>query len=88
MEFALVPKGKSWLGGGKGKEGPNEVNMAQDFYLGVYEVTQEEWQKVMGKNPSHFTPQPSSAKKSEMTSSSVCRWRMCRGTRRRHSSNC
>ena len=55
MEFALVPKGKSWLGGGNGKEGPNEVNMAQDFYLGVYEVTQEEWQKIMGKNPSHFT---------------------------------
>ena len=49
MEFALVPKGKSWLGGGNGKEGTNEVNIAQDFYLGVYEVTQEEWQKVMGK---------------------------------------
>jgi len=29
--------------------------MAQDFYLGAYLVTQEEWQKIMGKNPSHFT---------------------------------
>ena len=55
MEFALVPKGKSWLGGGNGKEGTNEVNIPQDFYLGVYEVTQEEWLKVMGKNPSHFS---------------------------------
>src|ERR1043165_5030676 len=55
MEFALVPKGKSWLGGGNGKEGTKEVNMAKDFYLGVYEVTQEEWEKVTGKNPSRFS---------------------------------
>jgi formylglycine-generating enzyme required for sulfatase activity len=57
MEFALVPKGKAWLGGSNGKEGPNEVNIPQDFYLDVYEVTQEEWQKVMGmdKNPSAFS---------------------------------
>jgi formylglycine-generating enzyme required for sulfatase activity len=55
MEFALVPRGKSWLGGGNGKEGTKEVNVARDFYLGVYEVTQAEWQKVMGKNPSHFS---------------------------------
>ena len=38
-----------------GKEGTNEVNIGQDFYLGVYEVTQEEWQKVMGSNPSHMS---------------------------------
>ena len=55
MEFALVPKGKSWLGGGAGQEGPVEVNIGQDFYLGVYEVTQEEWRKIMGKNPSLFS---------------------------------
>src|SRR5438477_7229517 len=55
IEFALVPKGKAWLGGGDGKEGTKEVNIAQDFYLGVYEVTQEEWQKIMGKNPSEFS---------------------------------
>jgi formylglycine-generating enzyme required for sulfatase activity len=61
MEFALIPKGKSWLGGESswgvpGREGTKEVSMAQDFYLGIYAVTQEEWQKVMGKNPSHFSP--------------------------------
>jgi WD40 repeat protein/serine/threonine protein kinase/formylglycine-generating enzyme required for sulfatase activity len=54
MELVLVPKGKSWLGGGGGREGNQEVEIAQDFYLGKYEVTQEEWQKVMGKNPSSF----------------------------------
>jgi formylglycine-generating enzyme required for sulfatase activity len=61
MEFVLVPKGKSWLGGGGGKPGvaamnkfvkTQKVEIAHDFYLGKYEVTQEEWQKVMGNNPS------------------------------------
>jgi formylglycine-generating enzyme required for sulfatase activity len=55
MEFALVPKGRSWLGGGGGKPGENEVNIPHDFYLGKYLVTQEEWQAVMGSNPSIFS---------------------------------
>jgi formylglycine-generating enzyme required for sulfatase activity len=55
MEFIRVPKGKSWLGGGGGKPGTNEVEIKEDFYLGKYEVTQEEWQRVMGKNPSSFS---------------------------------
>ena len=54
MEFVLVPKGKSWLGGGGGKPGDREVEIPQDFYLGKYAVTQEEWQNVMGTNPSNF----------------------------------
>jgi formylglycine-generating enzyme required for sulfatase activity len=54
MEFVLVPKGKSWLGGGGGKPGDKEVNIPHDFYLGKYEVTQQEWQNVMGSNPSEF----------------------------------
>jgi WD40 repeat protein len=55
MEFALVPKGKSWLGGRGGKPGDKQVEFKEDLYLGVYEVTQGEWEKVMGKNPSHFS---------------------------------
>jgi formylglycine-generating enzyme required for sulfatase activity/serine/threonine protein kinase len=55
MEFVLVPKGKSWLGGGDGKVGDKEVVIAHDFYLGKYEVTQEEWAKVTGLTPSHFS---------------------------------
>ena len=55
MEFVIVPKGKSWLGGGKGKLGDKEVEIPADFYLGKYEVTQEEWEKVMGENPSWFS---------------------------------
>ena len=33
MEFAVVPKGKAWLGGGAGKEGAAEADMKDDFYL-------------------------------------------------------
>jgi eukaryotic-like serine/threonine-protein kinase len=55
MEFVLVPKGKSWLGGGGGKPGDKEVVMAHDFYLGKYEVTQGEWERVTGRTPSAFS---------------------------------
>ncbi|MBO0700391.1 MAG: SUMF1/EgtB/PvdO family nonheme iron enzyme, partial [Zavarzinella sp.] len=55
MEFARVPKGKAWLGGGGSKPGDREVEVKDDFFLGVYPVTQEEWEKVMGSNPAHFS---------------------------------
>ncbi len=55
MEFIRVPKGKSWLGGGGGKPGTQEVTIPDDFYLGKFEVTQEEWTKVTGKNPSAYS---------------------------------
>ena len=55
MEFVKVPKGTGWLGGGGGKPGETKVEFKEDFYLGKYEVTQEEWEFVMGQNPSHFS---------------------------------
>ena len=55
MEFVIVPKGKSWLGGGKDKLGDKEVEIPADFYLGKYHVTQDEWEKVMEDNPSYYS---------------------------------
>jgi formylglycine-generating enzyme required for sulfatase activity len=54
MEFVLIPAGSFMMGAGAEKDdGPvHQVTFAKPFYLGKYEVTQEQWQKVMGKNPS------------------------------------
>ena len=36
-------------------EGPQmQVTLTKDFWLGKYPVTQQEWQAIMGANPSHF----------------------------------
>jgi uncharacterized protein (TIGR02996 family) len=55
MEFVLVPRGSFWMGGGGGKPGDRQVEIAQEFYLGIYPVTQRHWQEVMGNNPSWFS---------------------------------
>jgi len=31
-----------------------KVRITEPFYLGIYQVTQREWTKVVGSNPSHF----------------------------------
>lgn len=36
-----------------GERPPHNVCLS-DFYIGKYEVTQKQWQSVMGNNPSHF----------------------------------
>ena len=35
-------------------ETQHEVTLTKGFYLGKYEVTQEQWEKVMGSNPSRY----------------------------------
>jgi formylglycine-generating enzyme required for sulfatase activity len=61
IELVLVPAGKYMRGASPGdseayrdEREPHEVLITKSFYLGVYEVTQSEWQKLMGSNPSHF----------------------------------
>ncbi len=56
MDFVLVPKGKFLMGGYAGIPGGDEVVIPHDFYLGTYEVTQDEWKTVMGDNPSAYSP--------------------------------
>jgi len=51
MHLKLIPAGKFQMG--EGKES-NEVTLTRPFYLGVYEVTQEQYELVMRENPSHF----------------------------------
>jgi len=61
MKLVRVPAGKFLMGAPrdekdrKADEGPqHEVEITSPFYIGVYEVTQEEYEKVMGTNPSVF----------------------------------
>ncbi len=61
MEFVLIPDGEFMMGSPSGESGADadenplhKVMIGEPFYLGKYEVTQEQWQKVMGNNPSHF----------------------------------
>jgi formylglycine-generating enzyme required for sulfatase activity len=62
MWFRLIPAGKFTMGSppNEPERGDNEmqheVEITRPFYLGVYEVTQDEYTRVMGKNPSHFAP--------------------------------
>jgi len=61
MVFVLIPAGEFMMGSNDGEydERPvHQVRISQPFYLGKYEVTQEQWQAVMGRNPSRFTGAP------------------------------
>ena len=61
IERVFIPAGEFQMGSsdsGKGRgseEGPvHRVRITRPFYMGKYEVTQGEWQRIMGENPSHF----------------------------------
>jgi hypothetical protein len=54
LTCAWVPPGQSWLGGGGGTEGTTSFTLEKGLWCGIYPVTQEQWQAVMGNNPSHF----------------------------------
>jgi len=60
MRFRLVPPGTYLMG--SGEDDPNRwegeaqhvAKAPSPFYAGKYEVTQAQWEVVMGSNPSHF----------------------------------
>ncbi|MBI5724249.1 MAG: formylglycine-generating enzyme family protein [Planctomycetes bacterium] len=62
LKLTLIPPGEFVMGSPKEEqpgrydwEGPqHEVVIGKPFYMGVYEVTQEQYQAIMGRNPSNF----------------------------------
>jgi formylglycine-generating enzyme required for sulfatase activity len=61
MKFRWIPAGEFLMGSpdvdeaARSEEKPqHRVLIAQPFYLGIYEVTQAEYESVTGTNPSHF----------------------------------
>src|SRR5262245_22663508 len=60
IEFVLIPRGVFLMGSPEvsqyADEGPqHEVEITRPFFLSVHEVTQEQYQRVMGSNPSYFS---------------------------------
>lgn len=61
MKLAYIPPGKFLMGSPKEEkdrsteEFQHEVEITRGFYMGIHEVTQEEYTKVMGSNPSAFS---------------------------------
>jgi len=62
MKLVLVPAGEFEMGTPESfvdrnpDEYPHRVRITKAFYLSVCEVTQGEYERVMGKNPSYFSP--------------------------------
>jgi len=57
MQFALIPAGEFQMGSTSGDDDERPVRtirISKPFYLGIYEVTQGQWEAVMGSNPSQF----------------------------------
>ena len=60
MKFVYIPPGTFDMGShfdepGRGKdEQPYKVTMPRGFFIHTTEITQGQWQAVMGSNPSHF----------------------------------
>ena len=58
LEMVLIPAGKFKMGspasevGRRSDEKQHEVTLTKPYYMGKYEVTQEQWEAVMGNNPS------------------------------------
>lgn len=58
IDLVYVPSGCFKMGdaggGGDSDEGPSHEVCLDGFYIGKYEITQFQWQTVMGSNPSFF----------------------------------
>jgi formylglycine-generating enzyme required for sulfatase activity len=57
MELVLIPAGSFCMGsnnGGSHEKPVHQVRIKEHFYMGRYEVTQVEWQQMMGTNPSYL----------------------------------
>jgi len=63
LVLKLIPAGSFEMGDEEGSYGGNEfpvhtVNITQPFYMGVFEVTQKQWEMVEGDWPSYHTTTP------------------------------
>jgi formylglycine-generating enzyme required for sulfatase activity len=63
MELVVLGPGRFWMGAAAGEAGANKSELPQHpvtftrrFAISLHEVTQGQWVRLMGNNPSHFRP--------------------------------
>ena len=61
LAMVLIKPGSFMMGSAMDQRGrcdtewlPHEVTITRPFYMGMYEITQAQWETVMGNNPSQF----------------------------------
>lgn len=60
MKLVLIPRGTFTMGASESEPGyqedekQHEVTITKDYHIGAFEVTQSQYEKVMGKKPSFF----------------------------------
>jgi formylglycine-generating enzyme required for sulfatase activity len=60
IKLVYIPPGSFTMGAAPGEPGarpdekPHKVTISKGFYMGVHEVTQDQYLRVMGKSPSIF----------------------------------
>ena len=76
VEMIQIPGGSFEMGSNNGeiKEQPVHTVTLSGFYMGKYEVTQEQWMAVMGNNPSDFTSSPASGEVQSKRPVDLVRW--------------
>lgn len=57
MVFRKISAGSFTMGSASGQPGETQhaVTLTRDFYLGIFEVTQKQWEEIRGTKPSFFT---------------------------------
>jgi len=68
LALTRIPAGSFMMGSPPGEGRDNEkpqrhVTISQPFFMGIFPVTQEQFEAVMGVNPSHFKGQPDSLRR-------------------------
>ncbi|MFZ4082964.1 MAG: SUMF1/EgtB/PvdO family nonheme iron enzyme, partial [Pirellula sp.] len=60
MKFRLIQPGTFMMGSPESEagryrdEGQHQVKLTKQYFMGIYPVTQSEYQRIMGSNPSYF----------------------------------
>jgi formylglycine-generating enzyme required for sulfatase activity len=55
MKFVPLSKGTFYMGWDSTNKKATKTEVKEDFEIAVYTVTQGQWEKLMGNNPSHFS---------------------------------